>query len=167
MSEIKALDSLRETLKSCVRKAGVEPDEFDTYWITASACDACIDEVEREISERYVLLPCDADGEPWTLETERFIDDTGRKVKFSGLQVDREGRWKILNVCVCHDPSLCRHVKPDPLKEILNEHLQEREKIVRKLESSMITLGEAENEEDACDKLFAERIRELMGGGAS
>ena len=156
MSEIKALDSLRETLKGCVRKAGIEPDEFDTYWITASACDACIDEVEREISERYVLLPCDADGEPWTLETERFIDDTGRKVKFSGLQVDREGRWKILNVCVCHDPSLCRHVKPDQLKELLTEMLD------RNSDGTGYRVFGGDFESFV--KSYAERIRELMGG---
>lgn len=156
MSDMKALDSLRETLKGCVRKAGVEPNEFDTYWITASACDACIDEVEREISERYVLLPCDADGEPWTLETERFIDDTGRKVKFSGLQVDREGRWKILNVCVCHDPSLCRHVKPDPLKELLTEMLDRN--------SDGVGYREFGGDFESFVKSYAERIRELMGG---
>ena len=171
MSDLKALDNLRKTLKSCVMKAGVEPNEFDTYWITASACDACIDEVEREISERFMLLPVDADGVPIrvgdVIAEKPFRPNIGEKpaevvcmlLNSDGWAIgdcDPRGHW--------YGPLQREHVKPDPLEELLNEHLQEREKIVRKLESSMITLGEAESEEDACDKLFAERIRELMGG---
>ena len=138
MSEIKALDNLRNWAKKYGPMGSHDPLMF-------------ADEIEREISERYVLLPCDADGEPWTLETERFIDDTGRKVKFSGLQVDREGRWKIINVCVCHDPSLCRHVKPDSLKELLGELVSEAR----------------DDSRDFSVEPWCDAVRELMGGDAS
>ena len=138
MSEIKALDNLRNWAKKYGPMGSHDPLMF-------------ADEIEREISERYVLLPCDADGEPWTLETERFIDDTGRKVKFSGLQVDREGRWKILSICVWHDPSLCRHVKPDPLKELLEELVSEAR----------------DDSRDFSVEPWCDAVRDLMGGDAS
>ena len=59
---MKSIDKLRKTLKDCTKDAGVEPDKFDTYWITADACDHLIDEIEAEIAERYMLQPVDADG---------------------------------------------------------------------------------------------------------
>lgn len=115
MSEIKALEDLRKwaqrVIESCC--TGMKADE-----VLESA-----DEIQAEIDERFMELPVDADGVPWTLETESFVDDTGAKVMFSGLQVDCKGRWKILSNCVWHDPSLCRHIKPDPLKELLTEML--------------------------------------------
>ena len=143
MNNIVALDNLRK-LASDFQSDVYKRDEADYVLEIA-------DEIEREISERYVLLPCDADGEPWTLETERFIDDTGRKVKFSGLQVDREGRWKILSICVWHDPSLCRHVKPDPLKELLEELVSEAR----------------DDSRDFSVEPWCDAVRDLMGGDAS
>ena len=121
---MESIDKLRKTLKDCTKEAGVEPDKFDTYWITAKACNMLIDEIEAEIERDYMRLPVDADGVPWTLETESFVDDTGREVEFNGLQVDRKGRWKILNNCVWHDPSLCSHVKPRTLEDIVADAIQ-------------------------------------------
>ena len=123
------------------------------------------DAIEREIAEKYMLLPVDAECEPI------HIGDAMDDGKVAKLVISDDGEhsvyvYKLPNVqheLYCYETA---HVKPDPLKELLNDHLQEREKIVRKLESSLITLGEAESEEDTCDKLFAERIRELLGGDA-
>lgn len=114
MSEIKALEKLRSIWKQL--PAPTHSDE-----LLLADMDACIKDIETEIAANYIRLPCDADGVPWTLKTESFVDDTGRKVKFSGLQVNREGRWEILNICVCHDPSLCRHVKSRTLEDVLAE----------------------------------------------
>lgn len=120
------------------------------------------DAIEREIAEKYMELPVDADGMPIHVgDSIEYPNGTHDVVRFitvnDNVPTFNESGWVA---------SKCRHVKPDPLKELLNDHLQEREKIVRKLERSLITLGEAESEEDACDKLFAERIRELLGGDA-
>ena len=170
MSEIKALDSLRETLKGCVRKAGIEPDEFDTYWITASACDACIDEIEREISERYMLLPVDMDNEPIcmgdSVEGELLDDSTvsGTVCAFHlyddepdsvYIKVSVQGGWTIKELRL----TSCRHVKLDPLKELLTEMLDRN--------SDGIGYSEFGGDFEAFVKSYAERIRELMGGDAS
>lgn len=152
MSEIKALEDLRKwaqrVIESCC--TGMKADE-----VLESA-----DEIQAEIDERFTLLPVDADGVPWTLETETFVDDTGREVEFSGLQVDREGRWKILNICVWHDPSLCRHVKPDPLKELLSELANEVWEASCTCQTTWSDSGL-----DGIEERYANRIRELMEDG--
>lgn len=61
---MESIEKLRESLKDCTSEAGVEPNRFDTYWITARACDMLIDEIEAEIAEKYMKLPVDADGVP-------------------------------------------------------------------------------------------------------
>ena len=131
-------------------------------WSCRTDLHEIADEIEAEIAERFIELPTDADGVPWTLETESFVDDTGRKVKFSGLQVDRKGRWEIINVCVCHDPSLCSHIKQDPLKELLNEYVDEMICIDRNVKTACERLDEETN----CTEVFVKRIRELLGGDA-
>ena len=148
MSEIRALEKLRE-------QAEREPLAL-TYILNDLA-----DEIQAEIDERFTLLPVDADGVPWTLETESFVDDTGAKVMFSGLQVDCKGRWKILSNCVWYDPSLCRHVKPDPLKELLNDRIND---VLRVMTSGIgIALETALN--DSFGEECADEIRELMKEG--
>lgn len=62
---MKSIKKLREALKDCTSKAGVEPNQFDTYWITAAACDKYIDAIEREIAQRVAELKgaiCERDG---------------------------------------------------------------------------------------------------------
>ena len=127
-------------------------DQFVENGKTWSKGAEIINEIEDEIAANYIRLPCDTDGIPWTLETESFVDDTGRKVKFSGLQVDREWRWKILHIYVQHDPSLCHHVKPRTLEDILEEYANEHYKLVRDGLGSIATLKM---------KKAADEIREL------
>lgn len=143
MSEIKALEELRKyTL--------CDKDEIYTVYFEA---DELADEIQAEIDERFMELPIDADGVPWTLETESFVDDTGAKVVFSGLEVDYAGRWKIRSNCVLHDPSSCRHIKPDPLKELLREYGDWYKH----------TAGGCD--EPGVTDEYADRIRELMKEG--
>ena len=137
---------------------------FDGHWLDSwhMEFDRALDSIEREIAERYMELPADADGVPVHIGDTLYIFDDSAEVTVTllssgGFSTERP---------FTYSPSMFSHAKPDPLKELLNDHLQEREKIVRKLESSLITLDEAESEEDACDKLFAERTRELLGGDA-
>ena len=112
------------------------------------------------MDSRFCELPIDADGVPWTLETESFVDDTGAKVMFSGLQVDCKGRWKILSNCVWHDPSLCRHAKPDPLKELLSELANEVWEASCTCQTTWSDSGL-----DGIEERYANRIRELMKEG--
>lgn len=48
---MESIEKLRESLKDCTNVAGVEPNQFDTYWITAKDCDKLIDEIEDEIEQ--------------------------------------------------------------------------------------------------------------------
>ena len=115
----------------------------------------CADEIEAEIERDYMKLPVDADGVPWSLDTESFIDDTGREVVFSGLQVDYQGRWKILSNCVWHDPSLCHHVKPDPLVELLKDFALD---VARSVDENIVGFSPCSYTLDQ----YTERFRELM-----
>ena len=54
---MKSIEELRKVLKSCTNEAGIEPNKFDTYWITADACDHLIDEIEAEIERDYMPKP--------------------------------------------------------------------------------------------------------------
>ena len=131
------------------------------------------DEIEAEITERYMELPKGGDGEVLRIGDEVWFHDDepcadphvvrGYSM-LNGQDVDVFVNYADEGWCpnAVTMPDVLVHAKPDPLKELLNDYLQERERIVRKLESNMVTLGEAKSEEDACDETFAERIRELM-----
>lgn len=153
MSEIKALYNLHK-MASNFRSDVYKRDEAD-YLLEIA------DGIQAEVDSLFMALPLDADGVPWTLETESFVDDTGAKVVFSGLEVDYAGRWKIRSNCVLHDPSLCRHVKPDPLKELLNDRIND---VLRVMTSGIgIALETALN--DSFGEECADEIRELMKEG--
>lgn len=128
MSEIKALEKLRKSLKDCTNKAGVEPNQFDTYWITANACDMLIDELEAEIADNYMRLPCDADGVPIrvgdTVAEKPFRPKSGEKpaevvcmlLNSDGWAIgdcDPRGHW--------YGSLQLEHVKPRTLEDVLND----------------------------------------------
>ena len=59
---IDGIKQLRKDADTCTQMAGVD-DNFETVWITKSALLEDIDAIEREVEERYIELPKDADGE--------------------------------------------------------------------------------------------------------
>ena len=171
MSEIRALEKLRECANH--ESAGFFVNLEQTFGLHRYKCgdstvkpngrmilNSIADAIESEIAERFMELPVDADGVPWTLETESFVDDTGREVVFSGLEVDYAGRWRIRSNCVLHDPSLCRHAKPDPLKELLSELANEVWEASCTCQTTWSDSGL-----DGIEERYAERIRELMKEG--
>ena len=138
MNEIKALEKLRNALKDCTNKAGVEPNEFDTYWITASACDNLIDEIEVEVAERYQLLPVDADGVPIhmgdAVEGELLFDNTTVRGTVCAYHIhdDDEPGTVYIRVKPTKDTwtikelqfKRCRHVKPRTLEDVVADAIQ-------------------------------------------
>ena len=132
---MKSIDKLRTSLKACTKEAGIEPDKFDTYWITAKACDMLIDEIEAEIAERYMELPVDANGVPIhmgdTVEGELVFDDATAKGTVTTyhihdndepdtvyIKVDcGNGTWTIKELRI----KRCHHVKLRTLEDVLNE----------------------------------------------
>lgn len=142
---IESIEKLRESLKDCTSEAGVEPNRFDTYWITARACDMLIDKIEAEIAERYMLLPCDADGVPWHI---------GDAIKGHGelrcMSLDKYG-WAFAGSTAI-DPRLHRHAKPRTIEDVLVDMLE-----------TAVGYSDAHTEVSlvAVEK-YADEIRELM-----
>lgn len=142
---LKSIEKLRNALKDCTSKAGVEPNEFDTYWITASACDMLIDGIEAEIAERYMLLPVDADGEPIhvgdELENNYVVDYVS-------------SHWVLAIGRGAKHTGSCHHVKQRTLENIVADAIQ--------YGHNGITGDRIEGKVAE----FCAEIRELLGGDA-
>ena len=132
MSEIKALEKLRE-------QAEREPLAL-TYILNDLA-----DEIQAEIDERFMELPCDADGVPIHVGDELE----------GGFIVDYVSSHWVLAVGrgAKHEDS-CRHVKLRTLEDVLND-------FGRKFAENY----HYPNAEGLVDET-ADEIRELMGGDA-
>lgn len=148
MSGVEALNHLR-----------IFADELcgDSYY----ECKTIADAIECEISERYMLLPVDADGVPIrvgdAIAEKPFRPNTGEKpaevvcmlLNSDGWAIgdcDPRGHW--------YGPLQLEHVKPDPLKELLEEF------------TDALNSQAEDDGRDLCAE-YAERIRELMGDDAS
>lgn len=73
------------------------------------------DEIEREIAEKYMELPLDADGVPIHCG-DRIVSETGRKddvflIGVSAVMTTRRD--------VCYDHTKVRHCKPCTLEDVL------------------------------------------------
>ena len=123
MNEIKALEKLRNALKDCTNKAGVEPNEFDTYWITASACDNLIDEIEVEIAERYMPLPVDADGVPICVGDVVAAQDE-QPFEVRAFQLDALGWFAIERLGSQWNVNQLHHVKSRTLEDVVADAIQ-------------------------------------------
>ena len=153
---MKAIEELRDVWKHL--PAPTHADE-----LLLADMDKYLTELEREIERDYMKLPVDRDGVP--IRVADHMEYDGDEIIVAAVTPTRAYYWTPSNdygsTMTYKEGEKLRRYK-DPLKELLSDYLQEREKIVRKLESDMITLGEAKSEEDVCDELFADRIRELM-----
>lgn len=125
---IESIEKLRESLKDCTSEAGVEPNRFDTYWITARACDMLIDEIEREIAEKYMELPVDADGVP--IRVGDHMECDGEAFTVCAVAPGQVHRWKVgiigksETVSIAYPPCQCRHVKPRTIEDVLVDMLE-------------------------------------------
>ena len=115
---LESIGKLREALKDCTSVSGIEPNKFDTYWITAAACDKYIDEIEREIAERYMELPVDADGVPIRVGDEVFIDPVSKTV----YEVEAVGDgFVVFDGMFERSSNDCRHVTPRTIEDVLRD----------------------------------------------
>ena len=135
MSEIKALDNLRNWAKKYGPMGSHDPLMF-------------ADEIEREVSERFMLLPVDMDNEPIHVGDELEGNYTVDYVST---------HWVLAAGRGCRNASSCRHIKPDPLKELLTEMLDRN--------SDGVGYREFGGDFESFVKSYADRIRELMKEG--
>ena len=151
---MESIEKLRESLKDCINEAGIETNRFDTYWITARACDMLIDEIEREVAERYMLLPCDADGVPIHVGDEMTYH--GDIFKVCAVAPAKIYRWATVKlgepqVTYSYNPKECKHYKPRTLEDVLRELIDD--------------VREADGYDNSYINIAAAEIRELMEVG--
>ena len=159
---MKSIDKLRKTLKDCTKDAGVEPDKFDTYWITADACDHLIDEIEAEIAERYMLQPVDADGVRIELGDKLIEHEDGHEFIVDGMKIwgSTYEWWAYEDGGVLAPAMRCTHVKPRTLKDVLREYGKAYH--AHMADNYMNYDG---TDEQVIEK-YADEIRDLLGGDA-
>lgn len=114
----------------------------------------------------YLKLPVDADGVPIhvgdTLEFGESFNQGIVKAVNECMVISLHMDCDYTNYAkygLLWDAGSCRHVKPDPLKELLTEMLDRN--------SDGIGYREFGGDFESFVKSYAERIRELMGGDAS
>jgi len=152
MTELKSIERLRKSLNDCTTTAGVEPNRFDTYWITARACDMLIDEIEREVSERFIELPVDADGVPIrvgdAVAEKPFRPGIGEKpanvvcmlINSDGWAIgdcDPRGHW--------FHPATLEHIKPRTIEDVVKQAVAN----ALKMQAQCMEQGQAITIEDA------------------
>ena len=113
------------------------------------------DEIEREIAERFMELPVDADGVPIHVGEEMASFD-GCRFTVCALATANVHYWSWNSQGECstrqYMPYQCHHVKPRTVEDVLTELVECAERPGAKLDR-----GDIEG--------FADEIRELIGGG--
>lgn len=112
------------------------------------------DEIEAEISERYVLLPLDADGVPCKVGDMLIHDGSKHEV----LAVDTRCVWfDIARRTIALEPfpaDECHHVKPRTIEDVLDDYRREL------VETWACTLDdEMTDAEDEITARYADEIR--------
>ena len=123
MSEIKAMEKMKAALESCRRTEKHDPP-FDTYWITADACNAYIEELESEISERFMELPVDADGAPLKVGKTVYGKYLKGNPEYTvrGFSFDQEhGQWNVQVGDAMWVSQNLLSVKPRTLEDVLRD----------------------------------------------
>lgn len=143
---------------------------FHTEWIDSwhSEFDRLCDKIEREISERYMELPVDADGVP--IRTGDIIEfgKKGERLEVTHIGWTKHGEPTIAYRrpngtldCSCIGTK-CRHAKPRTIEDVLREYRHDASVIY-----DDPSLG-GEDRADALkglDEKVAAEIRELMEAG--
>ena len=90
---------------------------FDGAWLDSwhHAFDRELEALEREIAERYMELPVDADGVPIHPGNYVLLDGKGGEVWLVGC------RDVMCSDGMSYTASALNRVKPDPVKELLEE----------------------------------------------
>lgn len=116
-----------------------------------------IEDVKREIAERYMKVPVDADGVPIRIGDELCLSKLTRG-EVSALMLTPDGwEWE-LEGDDWYDIRFTNHVKPDPVKELLIEFAREYVEargFANESYENMRKCGIADE--------YAERIREAVG----
>lgn len=147
---LESIEKLREMLRVC----GCDPDECMACSVPREVKDGLAD-VEAEIDERFIELPVDADGIAWSVNDNMFAgrNESAQRTLTAIRFLFDEGRWLLEDErCCTFYADECRHVKPDPVKELLRQYRNELEELIQ---------GGFGNVDSFTDD-FAARIREAV-----
>ena len=109
MSEIKALEDMRNTVKTIAA-------DCDEGWILG-----CLDAIEAEIAERFMELPVDADGVP--IRIGDTVCEVDVRVPIEVMSLTFYEDCVDVNVCGMN-PNMLRHVKPRTLEDVMSEYAE-------------------------------------------
>ena len=151
MSEIKALEDMRNTVKTIAA-------DCDEGWILG-----CLDAIEGEIAERFMELPVDTDGVPIHVGDYLQLEDTHGEVIALTYQGNSNLHW--MWQCDTGDwyfTVFAHHTKPRTLEDVLIEY---RLKAYNLYADQELTGEERVNEFKKLDAEYDSDIRELLGVG--
>ena len=110
---MKALDELRKVLPWCCEYA--DTDECRKHTSCLEHIGELLDAIEREVAERYVELPVDADDVPWHLGD---VTENGNTVTAMGLNAHG---WCFVGTPNDIDPRIHRHYHTPTIEDVLRE----------------------------------------------
>lgn len=163
MSEIKALEELREKLERDTSKAKLYPTAPIKHafaeGVTIEGYRALADAIEAEIAERFMELPVGADGVPIRVGDELECHANGYDGTFTVFAIgnnvavgNHDIEWIRRNPSKWfHIASFCTHVKPRTLEDVLREFTEKYQYCISDNGRS-VTLAK-----------YADEIRELLG----
>lgn len=96
----------------------------NTKTVFAEPLAEIADEIEAEIEREYMRLPVDADGVPIHLGDE--LDNINKSERYKVTSIGDNGYIRIYSDTGWIHSSHCRHVKPDPIKKLLEEYAGKR-----------------------------------------
>ena len=143
---LESIEKLREL------SGAVEANDVDNpFWVCCKA-ERIADEIEREISERYMLLPVDADGMPIHVDDEMCCSKHG----ITSMEVlavsDRYFWWQGETDVYQSIAEAFHHANPRTVEDVLNDFAY------RVCDLNV-------NQDDVAR--YADELRELLGGDAS
>lgn len=118
---LESIERLRKDADMCTQMAGVE-NKFETVWITKDALLKDIDAIEREVEERYIEGPVDADG--MTISPlDNMVDSNGKPFTVSSIELLDSGAWLVYGIGKLGNAfaKLCHHHKPPTVEDLLWE----------------------------------------------
>lgn len=106
---IKSLNELRGMRGDCA-----------TYEDLVIRCYDIADEIEREVEERYVERPVDADGME-IAHSDNMVDSNGERFMVSSIELLVSGEWILYGIGKLGSEyaKLCHHYKPPTVEDVL------------------------------------------------
>ena len=164
------LDDEKWTLETggVVRLFGSEPNDPNAInW--GEQWRELADEIEREISERYIPLPVDADGVLWTAEDREFDSGINGVIEINMIAYSpKTGEWYLLDdTKSTHVARLSHHVKPPTVEDILCDFAKEVFQWTLENDSNgtYMEFTDSETNKKKISK-YVNKLRDLFGGDA-